>query len=233
VRAKTWVLTGAAVAIAIIPAALVATSGDGQPASAAQPSQVSTATIRRGELSATVSVAGMLTYAAQPDGSPYSIIDRARGAYTKLPTIGQVIRQGQVLYRVDDRPVVLLYGTTPAYRTLSSGMSGPDVAALNADLVALGYATPAQLSPTSASFRSATTTALEKLQAAVGLTRTGTLTLGRALFEPTAVRVTALSALLGGSAQPGQMVLEGTSTNRRCMSHWTQLNRPTWRLVTR
>ncbi len=103
-----------------------------------------------------------------------------------------------MLYRVNDRPVVLLHGSTPAYRTLSAGATGPDVAELNADLVALGYATPAQLSPTSASFGSATTTAVEKLQAALGVTQNGTLTLGQAVFEPTAVRVTTLSAQLGG-----------------------------------
>ncbi len=129
--------------------------------------------------------------------------------------LGQVISQGQVLYRVNDSPVVLLYGSTPAYRTLSAGATGADVAELNADLVALGYATSAQLSPTSASFGSATTTALEKLQAALGVTQNGTLTLGQAVFEPTAVRVTTLSAPLGGSAQTGQTVMQATSTTRQ------------------
>ena len=212
---KTWVLAGVAVVAAVTAAAGAAlTSGGKQQALAAQRPHVSTAAVQRGKLSATVSVDGTLTYAAQADGSSYSVINEAHGAYTKLPTIGQVIRQGQVLYRVNDSPVVLLYGTTPAYRTLSAGASGPDVAELNADLVGLGYATRAQVSPTSSSFDSATTTALERLQAAVGLTQTGTLTLGQALFDPTAVRVTALAALLGSSAQPGQPVLQGTSTKR-------------------
>jgi hypothetical protein len=89
------------------------------------------------------------------------------------------------------------------------------VAELNADLVALGYATPAQLSPTSASFGSATTTALEKLQAAVGEDQTGTLTLGQAVFEPDAMRVTTLLAPLGGSTQAGQTVMQATSTTRQ------------------
>jgi hypothetical protein len=110
---------------------------------------------------------------------------------------------------------VLLYGSTPAYRTLSARTTGGDVAELNADLVALGYATPARLSPTSASFGRATTTALEKLQAALGVTQNGTLTLGQAVFEPTAVRVTTLSAQLGGSTQPGQTVMQGSSTTRQ------------------
>ncbi len=162
-----------------------------------------------------VSQAGILTYRARSDGSPYSVINQARGTYTQLPTAGQVISQGHVLYRVNDRPVVLLHGSTPAYRTLSTGATGPDVAELNADLVALGYATRAQLSPKSASFGPATTTAVQKLQTSVGVNRTGTLTLGQAVFEPTAVRVTALSARLGVSAQTGQTVLQASSTTRQ------------------
>ncbi|MBO0728152.1 MAG: hypothetical protein J2P57_02760, partial [Acidimicrobiaceae bacterium] len=162
-----------------------------------------------------VSLDGTLTYRAQPDGSPYSVINQTQGTYTELPQVGQVISQGQVLYRVDDRPVVLLYGSTPAYRSLSAGATGADVAELNTDLVALGYATSAQLTPTSPYFESATTTALEKLQAALGVTQNGTLSLGQAVFETTAVRVTALSAQLGGSAQTGQTVMQGSSTARQ------------------
>jgi hypothetical protein len=143
------------------------------------------------------------------------VINQASGTYTRLPELGQLISQGQELYRVNDSPVVLLYGSTPAYRTLSAGATGADVAELNADLVALGYATSSQLSPSSASFGSATTTALEQLQAALGMTRNGTLTLGQAVFEPVSVRVAILSAQLGGSTQTGQTVMQATSTTRQ------------------
>jgi hypothetical protein len=146
---------------------------------------------------------------------PYSVINQAQGTYTELPQIGHVISQGQVLYRVDDVPVVLMYGSTPAYRSLSAGATGADVAELNADLVTLGYATPAQLSHTSSYFGSATTAALEKLQTALGVIQNGTLSLGQAVFEPTAVRVQTLSAPLGGSAQIGQTVMQGSSTTRQ------------------
>ena len=193
---------------------VVVISGPKQQALAAQQSPVRTAQVERRTLSAMVSQAGTLTYRARSDGSPYSVINQARGTYTKLPAGGRVISQGHVLYRVDNGPVVLLHGSTPAYRTLSAGATGPDVAELNADLVALGYATRAQLSPKSASFGSATTTAVEKLQAALGVTQSGTLTLGQAVFEPTALRVTSVSAQLGGRAQTGQTVLQGTSTTR-------------------
>jgi Putative peptidoglycan binding domain len=214
-RPKTWVPAAAAVLIALAAGGVVVMSGAKQQALAAQQAPVGTAQVQRRTLSAMVSQAGTLTYRAQPDGSPYSVIDQARGIYTKLPVGGQDVSQGQVLYRVNDRPVVLLYGSTPAYRTLSAGASGPDVAELNADLLALGYATRAQLSPKSASFGPATTTAVQKLQAAVGATQNGTLTLGQVVFQPTAVRVTSVSAQLGGATQPGETVLQGTSTTRQ------------------
>jgi hypothetical protein len=162
-----------------------------------------------------VSLDGTLTYRTGADGSPYSVINQAQGTYTKLPQIGQVISQGQVLYRVDDSPVVLLYGSTPAYRSLSAGATGVDVAELNADLVALGYAAPNQLTPPSSFFGSTTTTAVEKLQAALGVAQNGTLTLGQAVFQPGAVRVTTVSAQLGGSTQTGQTVMQGSSTSRQ------------------
>jgi Putative peptidoglycan binding domain/HlyD family secretion protein len=216
VKRRTWALAAATlVAGVVIAGGLVVMSGGKQHALAAQQSSVNMVKVKRQELSAMVSEAGILTYRAQPDGSPYSVINQARGIYTKLPSVGEVIPQGHVLYRVNDRPVVLLYGATPAYGTLSAGSSGPDVAELNADLVALGYATSSQLSPSSSLFGSATATALEKLQAARGVTQTGTLTLGQAVFEPAAVRVTTVSAQLGGGTQAGQTVMQATSTTRQ------------------
>jgi HlyD family secretion protein len=216
VTRKTWVLAAAAVLAAVIAVGdVVVMSNAKQATSAAQEPPANTVKVERRTLSAMVSLVGTLTYGTGPDGLPYSVINGAQGIYTELPQIGHVISQGHVLYRVDDGPVVLLYGSTPAYRSLSAGATGADVAELNADLVTLGYSTPAQLIPTSFYFGSATSTALEKLQAALGVTQNGTLSLGQAVFEPTAVRVTSLSAELGGSTQTGQAVMQGSSTTRQ------------------
>jgi hypothetical protein len=216
VKRKRWLLAGAAVLAAVIATGgVVVISSAKQRAPAAQQPAANTAQVQRRTLSAMVSQAGTLTYRARSDGSPYSVINQARGTYTKLPAAGQVIAQGHVLYRVNDRPVVLLHGATPAYRTLSAGASGPDVAELNADLLALGYATRAQLSPRSASFGPATTAAVDKLQVALGVIQNGTLALGQVVFEPSAVRVTSVSAQLGGSTQAGETVMQGTSTTRQ------------------
>jgi hypothetical protein len=216
VRRKSWALAGAAVlgVIAAIGGVAVG-SGAKQARAGVPPAPAHTAQVEKRTLTATVSEAAILTYRAGSDGSPYSVINQASGTYTKLPAAGQVVSQGHVLYRVNDQPVLLLRGSTPAFRTLSAGLTGPDVTELNADLVALGYATRAMLSPTSASFGPATTTALEKLQATLGVTQNGTLTLGQAVFEPTSLRVTSVSAQLGGRARPGQTVVQASSTIRQ------------------
>jgi hypothetical protein len=170
--------------------------------------------VTRQNLSAQTDVNATLGYTGS-----YNVINQAQGTFTALPSAGQVIRPGQVLYQVDDSPVVLLRGSTPAYRTLSEGayasdVTGADVAELNADLVALGYATTAELPAGSDEFTWQTTQAVERLQAHLGVEQTGTLALGQAVFLPTAVRVTAVSATAGAAAQPGQAALTGTSTTR-------------------
>jgi hypothetical protein len=61
--------------------------------------------------------------------------------------VGQVIRQGQVLYTTDlTDPVVLLYGSVPDWRALGVGVTGADVTQLNHDLVNLGDADSADIS---------------------------------------------------------------------------------------
>jgi hypothetical protein len=169
----------------------------------------SVVTIQRRTISQRTSVPATLGYAGS-----FNPINQASGFYTALPAISQVVSDGQVLYRVDGEPVVLLYGTTPAYRTLSEGTTGTDVTELNANLVALGEVAVSDLSPTSDSFGYWTEIGVERLQAASGLPRSGSLNLGQAVFLPSAVRVTAVAGELGGTAQAGAPVLEGTSTTR-------------------
>jgi hypothetical protein len=191
---------------------VVATTGGGQATAAAQQPPLSTGTVERRTLSDAISQYGILTYRARTDGSPYAMFNQARGTYTELPRVGDSVGCGEVLYRVDDKPVLLLCGSTPAYRSLSVGESGPDVAELNANLVQLGYATRAQLHPSSRTFSTETASALEKLQSKLGEDRTGSLALGRAIFLPEPVRISAMSGELGGTASPGAQVAQATSS---------------------
>jgi hypothetical protein len=90
-----------------------------------------------------------------------------------------------------------LYGATPAYRSLSKGDSGRDVTELNANLVHLGYATRAQLDPSSRAFSSETASALAKLQSKLGEHQTGSLKFGQAVFMPESVRIAEVTGELG------------------------------------
>jgi hypothetical protein len=105
--------------------------------------KASTATVRRQTLTSQTTVDATLGYAGS-----YTISGKGSGTLTWLPPEGRVIRQGQVLYRVDNHvPVILLYGTVPLWRALAEGVMGQDVAQLNHDLVKLGYASSADIAP--------------------------------------------------------------------------------------
>jgi len=86
----------------------------GAPAPAAPaPPPVTTATVIRTDLATTVLTGATLGYTpTQP------VVNRLSGTYTQLPPVGAVIAAGQVLYRVDNQPVVLMTGATPAWRPL-------------------------------------------------------------------------------------------------------------------
>jgi Putative peptidoglycan binding domain len=200
------VVVAAAVALAVTdPFRVPASSGSGVSY------HTDTFTVREEPLTSQTQVDATLG-----DAGSYSVANQALGTITWLPAAGQVIQPGQVLYRVSDSPVVLLQGNVPSYRDLSDGVTGSDVTELNAALVQLGYATAADLGPRSGwdDFSAATADALERLQQHLGLTATGTLPLGQAVFLPSAALITGpgSAAVVGGTAPPGSVILTATST---------------------
>lgn len=216
-RRKGWLLSGLVVVLLAAGGGIyiahpfrASSHPDGTDNAAA----TSLATVAERPLAAQTQVDGTLGY----DGS-YRVLNYAHGTISWLPALGQVLRQGDVLYTVDGTPVILLYGRTPAYRELAAGatadaVTGRDVRQLNADLVALGYATKAQLDPTSDEFGWRTTWAIERLQKHYGLDQTGRLPQGSVVFLPRKIRVSAESVSVGAMAPPGAPVLSGTSTQR-------------------
>jgi hypothetical protein len=180
--------------------------GSGTASSSGGSGQVATASVVRTDLTNTVQVGGSIGYSGS-----YAITTLGGGGvYTSLPQPGQVIRQGQPLYSVSNQPVPLLYGSIPAYRTFTTGMSdGPDVGQLNRALIALGYGTGLARSD---HFSSATAAAIQRLQDALGASATGKLSPGQVYFEPGPIRVASVSPSPGAPAQgPGGTVLTATS----------------------
>ena len=132
--------------------------------------------------------------------------------YTYLPQVGQVIARGQELFAIDGQPSLLLYGSVTPWRAFMPGMSpGPDVAALNANLDALGYGEGLR----GDEFTAATEAAVVKFQAAHHITPTGQLALGSVLFDPGSIEVNTITPTIGSTPSPGQAVLQVTLTARQ------------------
>ncbi|HWW91501.1 MAG TPA: peptidoglycan-binding protein [Solirubrobacteraceae bacterium] len=154
-------------------------------------------------------------------GGALELYDRLAGTFTWLPAVGAVIGRGGTLFRLDNLPVALMYGTVPAYRTLREGIGdGPDVAELNANLVDLGF-DPYRAIGDQDHFDEATAAAVRRWQEAESLPQTGEVELGRVLFAPGARRVTAVHKALGDDPP-------GSSAAKAPSSEGPAADKPAW-----
>ena len=152
----------------------------------------------REDLSSTTPVDATLGYEWS-----YAVTGKGGGTLTSLPSQGQVIRPGQVLYRTDNgNPVVLLQGSMPAWRTLDEGVTGQDADQLNHDLVALGYASSSDISTLGWDYFSwETADGVQQMESALGVSSPpASLPLGSVVFEPEAIRISNVLGGLGGPA---------------------------------
>ena len=208
---RRWVAVLVVIVLIAVAAAAVAVSGVFRPTSrgtGANQYRTSTQVVHRQSLTSQINLSATLG-----DSGSYTVTNQGTGTITWLPAVGHVVRRGKIAYALGGAPVVLLYGNVPSYRTLSEGMSGPDVRELNQNMIALGYATKASLLPLR-DFSANTAYALERYQTALGITSpTGSLTLGQAVFLPTAARITAweTSVVPGAAATPGEALMTATS----------------------
>lgn len=130
-------VSGASVVLAITAGAVVWTGRHGQEsrASADERVHVTTAVVERADLSDTLTLGGTLGH-----GRSRVVRSGKEGLVTWLPRIGAEVTRGGQLFRVNDNPVPLLYGSTPLYRTLrDEGTVGRDVKVLVDNLRKLGY----------------------------------------------------------------------------------------------
>jgi hypothetical protein len=192
------VLAAGLIGAAAVGAAAAVTLTGAQATPAPPLPRLSTATLNRTTLTESALTEGTLGYRVSPP-----VLDATTGTYTWLPAPGQTIRPGQVLYRVDNQPVVLMRGSVPAWRSFQLGMTaGPDVRQLSAALIAGHFAAGLLTAPTQ-EFSWATALAVERWQVGHGLPQTGQIPLGQVAFLPGAVRVGAWQVAIGDGAQPG------------------------------
>jgi len=184
------------VAIAVVIAVVLVTEGTSPTPSAGAATDAAgsgDATVQRRNLVETDTESGTLSYAGA-----HTVYNRLSGTITWLPSVGQLIRPGGTLFRIENEPVVLLDGSTPVYRTLSASDSdGPDILQLNRNLVRLGF-NPDGIVVDDV-WQPATTAGVEQFQASLGEAETGALTLGQVVFLPGPQLVSTVDGTVGST----------------------------------
>jgi peptidoglycan hydrolase-like protein with peptidoglycan-binding domain len=209
---RSGALAAALLAVVVLVALVVwlaldrSVGGDG---TAAQPIATTTAEIVRRDLIDTQSFPGALGYADRR-----AIVSLRAGTLTAVAAEGSAVGRGETLYRIDDRPVVLMYGPVPAYRALSEGVpDGRDVRELERNLVELGYDPDGGI-VVDREFTAATRDAVERWQDDVGVPAEGVVGLGDVVFLEGPQRVGRSRLEIGSPLAPGAAVMEVASTEQ-------------------
>ena len=141
-RKRVVIATAALLTAGVVGVGLAGVRSGGKPsgAAASDAPRVNTVAVVRTDLSSALSLNGTLGY-----GRTVSVKGGKDGLITQLPAVGTKVSRGRSLYRLDDRPVPVFYGTTPLFRPLDTrGLMGRDVKVVADNLRALGYDIGAQ-----------------------------------------------------------------------------------------
>jgi peptidoglycan hydrolase-like protein with peptidoglycan-binding domain len=199
---RRWIVLAAAILLGGV--AVWAALGLGGASGTAQPSSAPPATVavERRDLVRTVTVDGTVGF-----GTPQPLAVKASGTVTWLAGAGSTVRRGQTLVRVDDLPVVLLYGVLPAYRDLAAGAEGSDVVQLETNLKAMGYTG----FTVDREFSAATTAAVKHWQRDLGVPDTGAVGLAQVVYAPGPLRISDPVVRLGAAAPADVLNVTGTT----------------------
>lgn len=196
-------VTGSAVVTAGVVAAAALGLGGQSGSPPERPAAAATEPVTRTTLTQSQQVNGVLGY-----GSATTVTAAGGGILTWLPPPGTTLARGAVVYRVDNRPAVLFYGSLPLYRALHIGDAGEDVREIERNLAALGY----RGITVDTRFTSATAAAVKRWQHDHGYARTGVLDPATVVLAAGRIRVTSVPAHLGDHA--GGVVLAYAGTTR-------------------
>jgi len=200
VAVTAGVLSLGAIAAAITVFSLPKDNGDSRSSNNTAPA---TATVTKETLVDRQSVDGTLAH-----GDPTSITTRGSGTVTQMPSEGTTIGRGKAIYHLDNKPVTLLYGKLPAYRTLRSGVKGTDVEQFETNLWALGF----RGFTLDSTYSSATADAVKDWQDDLGITETGAVETSQIVYAPGELRINSLTVQAGALVSPGSEVLKVTGT---------------------
>ncbi|WP_406478320.1 peptidoglycan-binding protein [Streptomyces platensis] len=204
-RRRGLIALAAAVTATGATAGVMLLTGPGKDASAGKPKGPPTTTeITRTDLVQSKTADGRLDYAQRR-----AVKSPVEGTITKAAESGKTVALGQRLYERDARPVTLLYGSTPMFRTMKVGARGPDVLQLERNLRDLGFGAGLYVD---ARFDEATKAAVKQWQKSLDVTSNGEVGQGDVVFQRGPVRVVSADAALADSIGPDKTVLTVAST---------------------
>jgi peptidoglycan hydrolase-like protein with peptidoglycan-binding domain len=230
---RAALIASAVVVVAVVAVAGALGLGGGEEQGpGATPRSGSVVAVARTTLTERTQVDGQLGY-----GTELPLPVKANGTVTRLLQQGATVGRGEELLRVDDRPVILLYGTLPMYRSLGPGaeegaqgdaqddarardvqgngepapreMRGMDVLQFETNLAALGY-TGFTVDET---FTAGTADAVKRWQRSLGLEETGTVGVGDVIYSAGRVRIGRAGVRPGAAV--GENALTYTDTARK------------------
>ena len=162
------------------------------------------AKVIQGEISSSITLNARASWTAVSIGT-----NQAIGVVTGvLVEPGQEVRTGTPVYSVNLRPVVVAAGSVPAFRSISRGADGADVAQLQRMLIALGYL----VGQPDGTAGGATDRAIRSWQKSLQLEPTGVVEVGAVIFVPELpIRVSLNDKLItrGASLVGGEDAVQG------------------------
>lgn len=134
-RVLTWCVAGAIVLGVGAGAGWAANTLMSPPQDVLSSETATYTTVAEGEVGSSISLIAVSEWTSVPVGT-----NRASGVVTGIAAkAGDEVSTGTELYSVNLRPVVIAQGDTPAFRAISAGAEGPDVAQLQQMLASLGF----------------------------------------------------------------------------------------------
>ncbi|MEU0880466.1 peptidoglycan-binding domain-containing protein [Lentzea sp. NPDC005914] len=231
---RTLVVCGGVLIVVVAVVGALGLGGNG-PDAAENPAQSTGAAVEitKGTLTNATTVSGELNH-----GTETPIALKATGTVTWLPAEGTVVGRGEPLLRVDDRPVVLLFGDLPAYRDLAEATAPPappaapkaeggtpppapaspvqpftgrDVEQFESNLSKLGYGG----FTVDRTFTAQTTTAVKRWQKDLGEPQSGAVGAGDVFYAAGPLRVAKVLGRLGAPATGDLLSYTGTTRSVR------------------
>ncbi len=232
IASRRTLLVCGGVLIVVVAVAGALGLGGSTPDAAENPARSTGATVEitKGTLTNATTVSGELNHGTE---TPLAL--RATGTVTWLPPEGTVVGRGEPLLRVDDRPVVLLFGDLPAYRDLAEAtapaappkaegntpppapaapvqpFTGRDVEQFESNLSALGYGG----FTVDRTFTAQTTTAVKRWQKDLGAPQSGRVGTGDVFYATGPLRVAKVLVRPGAPATGDLLSYTGTTRSVR------------------